>query len=242
MSAKPFNHNPQTLDYYHPLEHAYISDFLGVVRPDCAKALNPHAPEELDKTLDHDEYESDGIFRLRPAYYGECNECTVANAIARMALSEHQRELPQWGYSTGDGVVKTRHYEGRSLRRARFDPQFLLMINYADSGPGFSWPETYHAVLFPHYDVYIATASQDSPEVHGYVDEAMGFFPKDKGILEGVKPLMCKWWPGEMEAEPDSAWQSVWREGLIDTETAHAWRAEVYGLNDEELEEEEEAL
>jgi len=239
MSAKPFNHNPQTLDYYHPLEHAYISDFLGVVRPDCARALNPHAPEELDKVLDHDEYESDGIFRLRPTHDGECNAYTVANAIARMALSEHQRELPQWGYSTGDGVVKTRHYEGRSLRHARFDPQFLLMINYADSGPGFSWPETYHAVLFPHYDVYIATASQDSPEVRGYVDEAMGFFPKDRDILEGVKPLMCKWWPGEMEPEPDYAWESVWREGLIDTETAHAWRAEVYGLNDEELEEEE---
>jgi hypothetical protein len=239
MRAKPFIHNPQTLDYYHPLEHAYISDFLGVARPDCARALNPHAPEELDKVLDHDEYESDGIFRLRPAYDGECNAYTVANAIARMALSEHQRELPKWGYSTGDGVVKTRHYEGRSLRRARFDPQFLLMINYADSGPGFSWPETYHAVLFPHYDVYIATASQDSPEVHGYVDEAMGFFPKDKDILEGVKPLMCKWWPGEMEPEPDYAWESVWNEGLIDAETAYAWRAEVYGLNDEELEEEE---
>ena len=156
-------------------------------------------PQEPDRDHSNDEYESDGIFRLRPAYDGECNACTVANAIARMALSERQRELPQWGYFSGDGVVKTRHYEGRSLRRARFDPQFLLMINYADSGPGFSWPETYHAVLFPHYDVYIVTASQDSPEVHGYVDEAMGFFPKDKDIIEGAKPLMCKWWPGEIE-------------------------------------------
>ena len=39
---------------------------LGVERPDCAKALNPHAPEERDQVLDHDEYVSDGIFRLRP--------------------------------------------------------------------------------------------------------------------------------------------------------------------------------
>jgi len=239
MNAQSFVHNPKTLDYYHPLEHAYLSDYLGLERPDCAKALNPHAPEERDQVLDHDEFVSDGIFRLRPTYDDGFNEYTVPNAIARMALNEHQRQLPQWGYCSGDGVVKTRHYEGRSLRRARFDPLFLLMINYADSGPGFSWPETYHAVLFPHYDVYIVTASQDSPEVHGYVDEAMGFFPGDMNILEGVKPFMCKWWPSEMEPEPDYAWESVWNEGLIDAETALAWRAEVYGLNDEEFEEED---
>jgi hypothetical protein len=238
MNAKPFVHNPETLDCYHPLEHAYLSDFLGVERPACAKALNPHAPEERDQVLDHDEYTSDGIFRLRPTYDGECNLYTVPNAIARMALNEHQRTLPQWGYYSGDGVVTTRHYEGRSLRRVRFDPLFLLMINYADSGPGFSWPETYHAVLFPHYDVYIVTASQDSPEVHGYVDEAFGFFPKDMDILEGVKPILCKMWPGEIEPEPDYAWESVWSEGLIGSETAYAWRAEVFGLNDEALEEE----
>ena len=100
MNTQTFIHNPQTLDYYHPLEHAYLSDYLGVERPDCAKALNPHAPEERGPALDQDEFESDGIFRLRPAYDGECNAYTVANAIARMALSERQRELPQWGYST----------------------------------------------------------------------------------------------------------------------------------------------
>ena len=239
MSTKPFVHNPETLECYHPLEHAYLCDYLGLERPDCAKALNPHAPAERDEILDHDEYVSDGIFRLRPTIDGEYNIWTVPNAIARMALNQHQRELPQWGYCSGDGFVKTRHYEGRSLHRARLDPLFLLMINYADSGPGFSWPETYQAVLFPHYDVYIVTASQDSPEVHGYVDEAIGFFPNDMDILEGVKPILCKTWPGEIEPEPEYAWQNVWNEGLIDAETAYAWRAEVFGLNDEELEEEE---
>ena len=239
MSTKPFTHNPETLNYYHPLEHAYLCDYLGLERPDCAKGLNPHAPAERDEALDHDEYVSDGIFRLRPACDGGYNTWTVPNAIARMALNHHQRQLPQWGYCSGDSFVKARHYEGRSLRRAAFEPEFLLMINYADSGPGFSWPETYHAVLFPHYDVYVVTASQDSPDVHGYVDEAIGFFPRDMDILEGVKPILCKTWPGEMEPEPDYAWQNVWSEGLIDAETACAWRAEVYGLNDEELEEED---
>ena len=233
MSTQPFVHNPDSLDYYHPLEHAYLCDYLVLERPDCARAINPLAPEELDAVLDHDEYVSDGIFRLRPGCDGECNAWTVPNAIARMALNHHQRELPQWGCSSEDGVVMARHYEGRSLRRAVFEPVFLLMINYADSGPGFSWPETYHAVLFPHYDVYIVTASQDSPEVRGYVDEAIGFFPGDVDILEGVKPILCKTWPGEIEPEPEHAWESVWREGLIDAETAYAWRDELFGLNDD---------
>ena len=239
MKAHSFVHNPKTLEYYHPLEHAYLSDFLGVERPDCAKELNPHAPEERDQVLDQDEYVSDGIFRLRPTYDREFNLNTVPNAIARMALNQRQRTLPQWSCGSSDGFVTTRHHEGRCLHRARLDPQFLLMINYADSGPGFSWPETYHVVLFPHYDVYIVTASQDSPDVHGYVDEAMGFFSKDMDILGGVKPIMCKWWPGEIEPEPEYAWQSVWEGGLIDSETAYAWRAEVFGLDDEDSEEED---
>ena len=67
----------------------------------------------------------------------------------------------------------------------------------------------------------------------------MGFFSKDMDILEGVKPIMCKWWPGEMEPEPDYAWQNVWEGGLIDSETAYAWRAEVFGLDDEDSEEED---
>jgi hypothetical protein len=238
MNARTFVHNLQTLDYYYPLEHAYLSDYLGVERPACAKALDPHAQEERDPALDDDDYQGDGIFRLRPDCDGKVSQYTVANAIARMALNHHQRGLPQWGCCNGDEVVMSRHYEGRSLRRFRFEPLFLLMINYADSGPGFSWPESYHAVLFPHYDVYIVMASQDSPDVYGYVDEAIGFFSKDRDIVEAVKPILCKIWPGEIDPVPEYAWESVWREGLIDAQTACAWRAELFGLNDEEFEEE----
>jgi hypothetical protein len=113
MSTKPFIHNPETFEYYHPLEHAYLCDYLGLERPDCATGLNPHAPTERDEVLDHDEYVSDGIFRLRPTIDGEYNIWTVPNAIARMALNEHQRKLPQWSCGSADGFVKTRHYEGR---------------------------------------------------------------------------------------------------------------------------------
>ena len=31
----------------------------------------------------------------------------------------------------------------------------------------------------------------------------MGFLSKDMDIEEGVKPIMCKWRPGEIEQEPD---------------------------------------
>ncbi len=233
MKLRSFKHNPKTLELYHPLEHAYLSDYLGIERPDCAKSINPHAPEERGSVLDEDEYESDGIFRLRLDYNGEFNCNAIANAIARLALNQRQYSLPQWS----NGLTKTRHHEGRCLHRAELEALFLFTINYADSGPGFSWPETYHITLFPHYDVYIVTASQDSPEVHGYVDEAIGFFQKDQSVITGVKPIICSWWPGEMEVSAEYAWQSLWDEGMINAETAYAWRDEVYGLNNIEEEE-----
>ena len=230
MNIRPFDHERETLAYYHPLEHAYLSDYLGLERPDFAKGLDPFAPEACDQPLDGDDYSSDGIFRLRPACDGEYNLYTVANAIARMALNQRQRELPQWGSLSSTSSVRSRYYEGRCLHRARLEPEFLLMINYADSGPGFSWPESYHAVLFPHYDVYIVTASQDSPDMRGYTDEAIGWFARDTDILEGARPILCDWWSGEIQPLPEYAWQEVWNSGLIDGITAYAWRAEVFGV------------
>ena len=90
MSTKPFKHNPETLDRYHPLEHAYLCDYLGIERPAIALEFDPYAPGEYDQVLDEDEFQSDGIFRLRPDYVGTRSISAVPNAIARMALNQTQ--------------------------------------------------------------------------------------------------------------------------------------------------------
>jgi len=231
MTTRSFNHNPETLDYFYPLEHAYLSDFLGQPRPDIAQEIDPFSSEHLAGPLDEDEAESDGIFRPRTTYEGETNSNTLPNAIARIALNERGAVLPQWFCGNAQGGVYGRHYEGRCLRRFKFEPLFLFMLNWADSGPGFSWPESYHVTWFPHYAVYIVTASQDSPDAHGYTDEAIGFFGKDQDIIDGARSVICEWWCRERDCDPEYAWAYLFSEGLVDTETAYAWRSEVYGVD-----------
>ena len=67
MSQSIFKHNPNTLNFYHPLEHAYLSAYLGVDCPEMARNFDPYDPGECDPLLDSDEYQNDGIFRLRPS-------------------------------------------------------------------------------------------------------------------------------------------------------------------------------
>jgi len=57
-------------------------------------------------------------------------------------------------------------------------PQYLLTINWADSGPGFSWPVAYHVTWVPICDEYVVTQSADSPDAFGYCDFAIGYFLK----------------------------------------------------------------
>ena len=59
-------------------------------------------------------------------------------------------------------------------------------------------------------------------------------------IIKAARPFICDWWTGEIDPSPEYAWQNIFQEGLIDAETAFAWRAETYGLN-QQLEEEDES-
>ena len=99
-------------------------------------------------------------------------------AVAQILLHRSQGGLPQWGCVSNDGKV----VRGREkLKRPKdaepltLHPQLLLCINWADSGPGFSWPESYHVTRIPGFDKYIFTASRDSTDAWGCTDHAIGF-------------------------------------------------------------------
>jgi hypothetical protein len=238
MSTRPFKHNAQTLELFHPLEHAYLCDYLGIERPPVARALDPYAPGECDRVLDQDEFENDGVFRLRPDYEGIVSINAVPNAIARMALNGIQDRLPNWYCGWQGGYVKARHHEGRCLHRANLKPEYLFKINYADSGPGFSWPEDYHRVRFPHYDIWFVIASQDTPEVHGYADQVIGHYSLDEDPMEAIKRILIAWWTQGGD-DPEFAWEALWDTGLIDSATIMGWRDEAFGLNQVDEDQEE---
>ncbi len=66
----------------------------------------------------------------------------LRNAVAIRLLAPIQGRLPQCGVSDGKGHF---HLTRAGLPRIAAEvvplPQRLFMINWADSGPGISWPE-----------------------------------------------------------------------------------------------------
>jgi hypothetical protein len=102
-------------------------------------------------------------------------------------------------------------------------PQHLFTINWADSGPGISWPEAYHVTYIPDYDRYVVTASQDSKDMWGFNDLAIGSFNGDIPLIEGCRMMLIDWWQSQCGDYEQGRWAYVWEEGKIDTRTARAW-------------------
>lgn len=68
----------------------------------------------------------------------------------------------------GGGILGRKPFQ-RALEgpEARPEPELVCCINWADSGPGYSWPESYYVTYLPGLEKYIVTASLDSPDVWG---------------------------------------------------------------------------
>jgi len=159
---------------------------------------------------------------------------TNANLVAEIVLSNVKGDLPQWAAFYEGGHAKW----GRELklklvekRDEILDPIFLLMINWADSGPGFSWPESYYATYLPGYDIYIVTASQDSDDMHGFTDEAIDYFKVDdpSWILEPSKTIVKYWWSWSYKKWYQYPWVEVFSPGEISLQEAHELSNKVWG-------------
>ena len=119
-------------------------------------------------------------------------------AVAAIVLERIQDTLPQWASfrrrdneNEEDVITLGRNVKARqALRTVELVPQYLLTINWADSGPGFSWPVAYHVTWVPIYNEYVVTQSADSPDAFGYCDFAIGRFPKtDDFVTAAAKEI-----------------------------------------------------
>ena len=99
-------------------------------------------------------------------------------AVAQVLLHGVQHRLPNWGGWDATRFVLARAYCRRAAGQTlALVPQHLFTINWADSGPGLSWPEAYHLVYIPGYERCVVTASRDGDDLWGCTDHAIGFFP-----------------------------------------------------------------
>jgi hypothetical protein len=96
-------------------------------------------------------------------------------AVAQILLNQIQGFLPQWALASPDKVILARHPHRRHKdAKLAFHPKLVCTINWADSGPGYSWPESYHITYMPGFDKFIVTASRDSPDTWDCTDHAIG--------------------------------------------------------------------
>jgi hypothetical protein len=157
-------------------------------------------------------------------------ECTrLAAAVGQVLLHAVQARLPQWSVTDGDRIVYARRHRRRAGGQPlAFAAQHLFTINWADSGPGFSWPEAYHLLFVPGYKRWVVTASQDGDDGWGCTDQAIGFFGGGGERIARSGAVIRAYWQRRRSENESWPWCYLFDEGLVSTETAEKWRQRVW--------------
>ena len=161
---------------------------------------------------------------------------------AYIVLENVEKRLPTWAGFVGDGeFVLARPYRDLANepdRRILLQPRLLFEINWADSGPGFSWPVAYYVTWLPYYDRFVVTASADSPDAFGYCDFALGSFGIETPIKEGSCAIIRADWEAQYDGWDQQRWAYLFRTGLISEAEANALADAVWSdeQDDEEAE------
>lgn len=210
----------KSVDLFTKEEHVIIADWLNV-KPKCDAQEIPYSWEALEALGYYD----------KASGYGEGDA-----AVADMVLERINDTLPQWGCvkqseSEDDEAIITLGREVRArlaLRKIELVPKYLMTINWADSGPGFSWPVAYHATWVPLYSVYIVTQSADCPDAFGYCDFAIGHFPATENFVSAAANVIKEDWEWQRDEFNQTSWAYLFRNGLIDKVAAIQLRDEVW--------------
>ena len=154
-----------------------------------------------------------------------CGDLELDSEVARFLLEPVRSLLPEWSCSQEDGsFFTTRPPASRTATKLRAIPLLLFSINWASSGPGYSWPEAYYVTPVPELGVRIVTASVDTDEITGYTDLAIGMCSSVRSPEWGTKKIITSWWRrGCGIAKP---WEMLWSPGLISGARAERWRKE----------------
>jgi hypothetical protein len=174
--------------------------------------------------------ETDGIAPTKP----DGTERRLGNAAARIALTTIQHKLPQCAsYLPGKGLTFARTLKLFPVRNINSQPLLLFQVQWPDSGPGFSWPESYHVTWIPYYDRFLVTASSDSKDLFGFEDLSLGSFAgssKKGADLAGIRKAVLRFWNHHVSYgfEP---WEGLTASGAIKATTVLAWRSRVWPKN-----------
>lgn len=174
--------------------------------------------------------EAEDFLRDQEFYEDYGQPYTRLNAwVGAFAVKDIQARLPNCAVGWSDGRLEfTRSIRTGPSRKVTGLSRFLLRINWADSGPGISWPADYHLVWLPGYERCVLTYSADSAEAMGYCDFALGSVGPDEDWREAARKILVKNWRDQHEGWGQAPWEQLWGTGLVTEEEAFAWRAEAW--------------
>jgi hypothetical protein len=152
-------------------------------------------------------------------------------AVARVLLNPVQASLPQWAAVRESGEVLLNRKEIQrhpQAVRLTLEPQLVCCINWADSGPGYSWPESYHVTYIPGLEKFIVTSSRDGADAFGCADHALGWGFAAEGELLVAKRIIQGFWEHQRNEWDQERWAYLFYEGLINETTANSWAEEIW--------------
>lgn len=192
---------------YYPVEEAFLCDYFKIERPEHLKNIDVYQSEQ-------------GVFVCRET---DDDDLNLSNAVARLGLKQIQHQLPQWASVRDEKLILGRKVEQHEKHAIELMPLHLFTINWADSGPGFSWPEAYYIIWFPRFNKFVVTASQDSSDAYGVEDMAIGWSSDDQDRLEAARSIIVNYWRDSAYERDQSRWAYLFDEGLVSNEEANAW-------------------
>jgi hypothetical protein len=232
LKTKPLpNEHIDLSQIFKPVEHAVLAKALN--RPDLLPEWAKHIDLSEFPKKDWNEV-TDGIAPTKSIQHRHA----LGNVAARIALATIQHRLPQWGYFTpGQGVTYSRTLRLFPVRKVNSQPLFLFSVNWGDSGPGFSWPESYHVTWIPYYERFLVTASSDSKDLFGFEDLSLGSFTgsSQRGAdLGKIRARILSFWQEHRDHEFE-AWEGLSKPGAIKETTVLAWRSRVWRKSDSRI-------
>jgi len=202
-------HSGSPVVLFTPEEHAILARWLDVEPPSIARDIDV---EEAIARLG---------FTDEPGY-----RTLLDVAAATIVLKDIAAQLPQFIVFQEGKLIRARPKRDRTGEPQRriilLRPQLLCEINWADNGPGFSWPVAYYVTWVPSYERFVVTASADSPDALGYCDFALGAFGIETPIKEGSCAIIRADWEAQRGELGQHRWEYLFRSGLISTAEAAA--------------------
>jgi hypothetical protein len=99
-----------------------------------------------------------------------------------------------------------------------------------------NWPTTYFSVWVPVRNVWVVLASDDTGEMHGFLDVALDWFPATAAFEDSVVNILTRDWLS-WGADRQPAWEELTARGRLSATAIWACRSRAWSPETNEEEE-----